>query len=109
MSSKHKGDQGEYEFTKAAYDELRDAEEYYQVIFTLALHPSAQRGVWSLVVMVRAKGEHEVMSYSNKYEATWPNAVSISYGAFLYQCCHRVVRMVEAWHRQRELDEAPRN
>lgn len=109
MSSRSKGDQGEYEFTKAAYDELKDAELTHLVRFTLALHPSAQRGVWSLVIMVQAKGEHEVISYSNRYEATWPNAVSISYGAFLYQCCHRVVRMVEAWSAQREQDEAPRN
>lgn len=108
MSSKHKGDQGEYEFTRAAEDELRDCQKQYQVEITIALHPSSQRGVWTLVLIARALGEHDLLSYSNKYEATWPNAVSISYGAFLYQCCHRMVRMVEAWHAQREQDEAPR-
>jgi len=106
MSNKSKGDQGEYEFTKAAHDELRDAEERYQVRFDLGLHPSFQRGVWTLVIIAQAKGERDVMTYSNKYEATWPNAVAISYGAFMYQCCHRMVRMVEAWWQQRETDEA---
>lgn len=105
MGKHSKGDQGEYEFTKAAQDELMDAEALYQVEFQIELHPGSQRGVWTLVVLVRAKGEHELVSYSNKYSATWPNSVAISYGAFLYQCCHRVVRMVEAWHAQRELDE----
>lgn len=109
MSNRSKGDQGEYEFTRAATDELRDAERQYDVKFELALIPTSQRGVWELAVLVQSKGEHESWHYINRYQNTWPNSTPMSYGAFLYQCCHRVVRMVEAWHAQREKDEWPRN
>lgn len=109
MSSRSKGDQGEYEFTRAAYDELRDAERCYQVEFHLELEPTPQRGVWLLAVLVRAKGEDEGMAYVVKWSGAWPNSQVVSYGAFLYQATHRAVRMVEAWHAQREQDEAPRH
>jgi hypothetical protein len=106
MSHKSKGDQGEYEFTRAASDELRDAEAKYEVTFTVEFRPTPQRGVWYLCVAARAKGEYEALAFVSKYSNTWPNAVATSYAAFLYQCCHRTCRMVEAWHKQRELDEA---
>jgi hypothetical protein len=58
---------------------------------------------------VRAKGEHEGLSYIVRWNGSWPGSTSTSYGAFLYQALHRTVRMVEAWAEQREKDEAPRN
>lgn len=108
MRVKHRGDTGEYEFTRASYDELRDAERRYQVAVDLSLLPSPQRGVWHLVLSARAKGEHEVMSLVSRYQADWPNSVAVSFAAFQYACCHRLVRMVEAWHAAREEEERDR-
>lgn len=105
MKGRSKSDSGEYEFTRAAYDELRDAERLFQVEFHLELIPTPQKGVWWLSVIVRAKGESEGLSYLVKWQGSWPNANTQSYGAFLYQALHRTVRMVEAWHAQREADE----
>jgi hypothetical protein len=106
MGKHGKTDAGEYEFTRAAYDELRDAEKRYQVEFSLQLIPTTQKGVWALSVAARALGEHEAIAYCARYQGSWPNSTATSYGAFMYQCCHRVCRMVEAWHAQREVDES---
>lgn len=106
MSNKSKGDAGEYEFTRAASDELQDAERKYLVKFELALLPTDQRGVWYLAVAARAMGEHEALSYCTRWQGSWPNSTSMTYGAFLYAACHRCVRMVEAWHLDRERQEA---
>jgi hypothetical protein len=108
MKGTKAGDRGEYEFTRAAYDELKDAERRFQVEFDIALVPTGQRGVWALVMSARAKGEGEVLMLAARYTATWPNSTAVSFGAFEYQCCHRLCRMVESWHDQRELDEAAR-
>jgi len=96
--SKKSGDNGEYEFTRAAYDELRDAEKQYAVKFVLSLEPTGQRGVWALAVVACSDSERDGLAYVARWSGAWPNSVSISYGAFLYAACHRCVRMVEAWH-----------
>lgn len=98
MGSKKAGDGGEYEFTRAAYDELRDAEKRYEVTFVLSLEPTGQRGVWALSVVAVANGGSDGLAYIAKWQGSWPNSVAVSYGAFLYAACHRCVRMVEAWH-----------
>lgn len=108
MSVKSKGDAGEYEFTRAAYDELKDAEQRYQVEFLLDLIPTEQRGVWWLSVIARAKGEDEGLTYIAKWKGSWPNAQVVSYAAFLYGATHRCVRMVEAWYKEREAQEERR-
>lgn len=101
MSSK-KGDTGEYEFTRAAYDELRDAEKLYAVKFVLSLEPTGQRGVWALAVVACSDDERDGLAYVARWQGSWPNAISVSYGAFLYAACHRCVRMVEAWHNTKQ-------
>lgn len=92
-----KGDGGEYEFTRAAYDELKDAEKRLKVKFGCVLLPGEVKGIWQLVVqaypMEGLHQEHPICSYS----ATWPNSVSQTFAAFLYGATHRVVRMAEAW------------
>jgi hypothetical protein len=105
MSSKGKGDAGEYEFTRAAYDELRDAEKMYEVQFVLSLEPTGQRGVWALSVVAVSNDGSDGLAYIAKWAGTWPNSMVVSYGAFLYQACHRCCRMVEAWHKSKQ-DEA---
>jgi hypothetical protein len=108
MPNRRNSDNGEYEFTRAAYDELKDAENNYGVQFDLFTQPADQRGVWVLCVGAIDPDGGSAIAYICRYQASWPNSVAISYGAFLYACCHRVVRMVEAWHTSKEEDTATR-
>jgi len=105
MGSRSKGDQGEYEFTRAAYDELRDAEKAMEVSFVLSLEPTAQRGVWALSVVAVSNEGDDGLAYIAKWQGSWPNSMVVSYGAFLYQACHRAVRMVEAWYQTKRVEE----
>lgn len=106
MTKTRKGDNGEYEFTRAAYDELRSAELAMEVTFVLSLEPTPQRGVWALSVVASSNKGDDGLAYVVKYQGAWPNAVAVSYGAFLYQACHRAVRMVEAWYQTRRIEES---
>lgn len=95
MSNRQKGDQGEYEFTRAAYDELREAGHSLGTEFVTHLQPTGNRGVWELTVVgwkPEADGADRRLA---SYTMTWPNSTPQSFGAFLYSCCHRCVRMVE--------------
>lgn len=94
---KSKGDAGEYEFCRAAYDELRDAEKLYDVKFVLSIEPTGQRGVWALSVVAVPDEREDGLAYISRWAGSWPNSTAVSYGAFLYQACHRCCRMVEAW------------
>lgn len=100
-------DNGEYEFTRAAYDELRDAEKSMEVKFVLSLEPTGQRGVWALSVVAVSDAGDDGLAYVVKWQGSWPNSMAVSYGAFLYQACHRAVRMVEAWYQTRRIEERP--
>lgn len=107
MGKHSKTDQGEYEFTRAAYDELRDAEQAMEVKFVLSLEPTGQRGVWALSVVAVADDGSDGLAYIAKWQGSWPNSVAVSYGAFLYAACHRCVRMVEAWYQCKRVEERP--
>lgn len=95
--AKVKGDAGEYEFTRAAYDELADLERQTGLKSGIILLPGEVKGIWRLVVSAHDPSgplvEHPVCSWSG----TWPNSVSQTFACFLYAACHRVVRMAEAW------------
>jgi len=104
---RNKGDQGEYEFTRAAYDELKEAEKAMECKFVLSLEPTSQRGVWALSVVAVANDGSDGLAYIAKWAGSWPNSVAISYGAFLYAACHRCVRMVEAWYQTKRVEERP--
>jgi hypothetical protein len=106
MGKHTKTDAGEYEFTRAAYDELRDAEASMEVKFVLSLEPTGQRGVWALSVVAVADDGSDGLAYIAKWQGSWPNSMAVSYGAFLYAACHRCVRMVEAWYQCKKLEEA---
>jgi hypothetical protein len=107
MGKHSKGDSGEYEFTRAAYDELRDAEKAMEVRFVLSLEPTGQRGVWALSVVAVSDDGSDGLAYIAKWQGSWPNSITVSYGAFLYAACHRCVRMVEAWYQCRRVEERP--
>jgi len=106
MRHRTKGDAGEYEFTRAAYDELADSEKVYGVRYLLSLEMTQQKGVWLLVVSAMKPEGSDGMVYAAKWQGAWPNSQVVTYGAFLYQACHRVCRMVDAWHSSQEEDAA---
>ena len=108
MAHKKSTDNGEYEFTRAAYDELRDCEVSNDVTFVLSLEPTGQRGVWALAVVALDAEGVDGLAYVARWAGSWPNSMAISYGAFLYQACHRCCRMVEAWHKSKREEEAAR-
>lgn len=107
-TGKKMGDAGEYEFSRAAYDELREAEKAYHVQYVLSLETTGQRGVWALSVVAVANERGDGLAYVSKWEGTWPNSMAVSYGAFLYQACHRCVRMTEAWYDDVQSVEHPK-
>jgi hypothetical protein len=91
-----KNGEGDYEFTRAAYDEVRDSEATHQVMYHVQLDTAQQKGVW--LVTVEANGvnaDGRVVTLAS-YRATWPNSSLTTFAAFLYGCTHRVARMVEA-------------
>ena len=91
---------GAYEFTRAAHDELADCMHKYKVACAVALLPAQERGFWLLVVeafdLDQIASERPVCSW----QGYWPNAGVQSFEAFLYSASHRLVRMVEAWAAQ---------
>lgn len=103
MSSKHtaRGDSGEYAFTRAAYDEVMDAEIAYDVEFLITLQPTRSKGVWLLTTAVLYRGGRREDGPVVSYAASWPNSTVQSFGAFLYGAHHRTCRMVEAWYNTR--------
>lgn len=107
MGRYSKSDQGEYEFTRAAYDELRDAEKQHAVKFVLSIEPTGQRGIWALSVVAIPDEREDGLAYIARWAGSWPNSVAVSYGAFLYAACHRCVRMVEAWAASIAQEERP--
>lgn len=97
MTSKSKGDAGEYEFTRAASDEQRDAEKRYNVLFATFLDQDVSRGVWRLTVECYKPVEGGVDARICGYSGLWPNSTVVSFAAFLYGATHRCVRMVEQY------------
>jgi hypothetical protein len=95
LSNKSKGDAGEYEFTRAAWDELMDAHRSMGVDFVPSIETTEQRGVWRISVRAWKAGSNGRDNRIASYEANWPNSTVQSFGAFFYGCCHRTVRMVE--------------
>lgn len=107
MTTKNKGDRGEYEFTRAAYDELEDCQLANGVTIGLILEPASQKGVWRLIIVATAGAEGHSKRQVARYEALWPNAVSQSYASFLYSAVFRIARMIESWAQGDEVWERP--
>lgn len=90
-------DRGEYEFTRAAYDELRDLEVSLGLYTTVCLSPTEQKGVWRLELTTWTIQERPGRSPVATYKAFWPNVESQTFGACFYAASHRQARMCEAW------------
>lgn len=101
MSNRSKSDAGEYEFTRAAADTLRDTERACGVLIHTDLRLTAQKGVLALVMIAVDGASEEGVSYVTKYTDTWPNSRASSFAAFYFQCSYKLARMVEAWYQAR--------
>ena len=94
MSARYRSN-GEIDFTRAAHDELADAEINYGVVFVTRLSPSLQRGVWVLETRVfEAEDEKRSRALVSQSDY-WPSAATLSFAAQLYQHLHKAARMTE--------------
>src|ERR1044072_7258235 len=84
-------------FARAAYDEQRDCEVTYGVKWTVCLSTTFQRGVYELSLTAYATVGPRKGAVVASYKASWPNSSTLAFGSFLYQCSHRMSRMVENW------------
>lgn len=103
-----KGDQGEYEFTRAATDTIEDVERGCGVHVVCDIRPTPQRGVLALCMHAVDRKGTEGVTYIATYESSWPNSVATSFAAFYYQSAFKLARMVEAWYQARPEDNLPR-
>lgn len=107
MPRKGKGD-NDYEFTRAAYDEMRDSELTYSVKYQTVLQSSFQKGVWEMVTTATAQhGPFEGRVVAKQLDRV-PNVEGVRFEALLYQHFHKVARMVEAWWLDWQRNEATR-
>jgi len=91
-------DNGELEFTRAAYDALKDTEDTLGYMGTTHMTFDRQRGVLRLVVAFWDAGDPDAYLPVVKTEMTWPNANGSTFGAFLFQQCNKAVQMAESHH-----------
>lgn len=94
---KKKTDNGEIEFTRAAYDTLEDYQQEQGVVTAHTVWPTEQRGVLAFVASVRlnkATATDRPIVTQTDY---WPSATDLSWAAFWFQHCFKTARMVEAW------------
>lgn len=106
---KAKGDGGEYSFTRAAYDEVRDCELAHAVHFDVRMETGYQKGIWCLRVTAQGLLDDDGGRQIARWEGTWPNSTAQSYAAFLYTAVHRVARMVEDYRTDAAKREATRH
>jgi hypothetical protein len=89
---------GERSFIIAAQDEQADNELLHSVKWRWSFGRSEQRGVYEWRCEVYRTLSTPLSPPVVTYAAYWPNSMAQSYAAFVYQCAHKVARMVENWH-----------
>lgn len=95
--SRSKSGAGPFEFTRAAWEEIRLSEHAYNVSWETELTPSKQLGVWVVRTRVYDTAPGALPVPVVRYQAEWPSARVQSFEAFLYGVCHCCARMVEEW------------
>lgn len=95
MSLKSKGDQGEYEFTRGAWEEQSHAEREFGVECVIHLEQTKQRGVYELTISAWKPTPDGLDTRLSSYVNTWPGSSPQSFGAFLYSSMYKLMRMVE--------------
>lgn len=106
---KAKGDSGEYQFTRAAYDEIRDSELAHGVHYDVRLETGYQKGIWCLRVTAQGLLDDDKGRQIARWEGTWPNSTATSFAAYLYAAAHRVARMVEDYRNDEHKRTADRH
>lgn len=103
MAKRHQSerDNGELEFTRAAWDAAKDTEKECGLEFVCLLGFDRQRGVMSLTlafwdVDLEAEDVQPV-----RLEMTWPNAGGATWGAFFFQQTTKLCQMASAWYEDR--------
>lgn len=99
-------DNGELEFTRAAYDALQDTEKELGLLATTLLSFDTQRGVLGLAVTFWQTEADKEMGAVVSVRGTWPNANGATFGAYLFQQCNKAVQMADSWHRSQEQSKA---
>lgn len=100
MKYERKRDNGEYEFTRAADEVLRDAMEEYQLIHRLQLHASDQRGVFAFHLSGRPKEDPDAKVPAVNVVNYWPSSTPESFGAFMFQLAMKYALMAMMWRQE---------
>lgn len=94
---KKKTDNGEIEFTRAAYDTLEDCRAECDVVIAHTIWPTSQRGVLAFVSSVRLATSTATDRPIITQTDYWPSATDLSWAAFWFAHSFKTARMVEAW------------
>lgn len=94
MSSKRSGGWGDYEFTRAAYDEQRNAEREFSCWIEIRMTTTFQRGVYELVLESKPLLEHDFHLH-HSVKATFPSSDVVGLPSMLYQQMYKLCRMLD--------------
>jgi len=94
---KSKGDHGEIEFVRAAYDTFEDTASECGVSLKHSVWPTEQRGVLAFVSAARVVGSAADGRPVVTLTSYWPSATDLSWAAFWFQHSFKLARMVEGW------------
>lgn len=94
-------DNGELEFTRAAWDAAHDAEESYGLEFVMTLEHDKQRGVLEVVMAFWDQDMGALDVQPVRVSMTWPNANGATFGAFLFQQTNKACLMAAKWYEDR--------
>ena len=105
MSGRSRGGWGDYEFTRAAYDEQRHAEQEFSISIEARLHTTYQRGVYELVLESKPL---MVQDYHLRHtvKTRFPNGDMVRFEGLLYQQMYKLCRMVESAHLDAQRQQA---
>lgn len=95
MTSKGRSSWGEYEFSRAAYDEQRTAERDFSCWIEVRLTTTFQRGVYELVLESKPLLVQDYHLH-HTVKCTWPSAGLCAFPSLLYQQMHKLCRMLES-------------
>jgi len=88
---------GDYDFSRGAWDERVDSELSHEVDWSTTVSSSRRKGIWEYVTRVYANLSNGGVRQVVVLQEEWPNADNVSYSAWWYQHNHKVARMVESW------------
>lgn len=104
MAKRHASerDNGELEFTRAAWDAIRDAEKDYHLDGVVMMSFDRQRGVLQVDVQFWDIDMGANEPTPCRVSMTWPNASGSTFGAFLFQQTNKACQMAAQWFKDKE-------